>query len=179
MTVIVGVETRDGVVIGGDSAGVSGYLLTSRADPKVFINGPYLIGYTTSFRMGQLLHYADLPKPLDRSGEDLDRFIATEFVDSVRELLKTGGWAQKESDREAGGTFLVGVSGRLYRVDSDYQVGWSLDGYAACGCGEEIALGVLHALRRAKPGARVQRALEAAAHHSTGVAAPFVILRTP
>jgi hypothetical protein len=176
VTCIVGITTDAGVIIGGDSAGMSGWVRINRADPKVFVNGPCVIGFTTSFRMGQVLRYADLPKPLDRQGEDLDRFMATEFVDSIREALKNAGWAKKDKDAESGGTFLVGVSGRLYRVDDDYQVGWSLDGYDACGSGWEIAYGALHATRALKPETRIQRALEAAAHHSGGVHPPFTIL---
>lgn len=176
MTCIVGIQHESGVTIGGDSAGVAGYTLTNRADPKIFVNGDYLIGFTSSFRMGQLIRYADLPKSLDREGEDLDRFMATTFVDGIRETLKNGGYATKESEQERGGVFLIGVSGRLYRIESDYQVGWSLDGYEACGSGWEIAHGALHATRDLKPEDRVTRALEAAAHHSTTVSAPFIIL---
>lgn len=179
MTCIVGIETDSGVTIGGDSLGASHYTQFHRADPKVFINGSYLIGYTTSFRMGQLLRYADLPKPLERIGEQLDRFIATDFVDAVRQALKTGGFAQKESDREKGGQFLVGVNGRLYDVDSDYQIGWNTDRYSAAGCGRDMALGALHAARRASPLQRVRRALEAAAYHNTDVCGPFTILEAP
>lgn len=176
MTCIVGLQTDKGVIIGGDSAGVAGYVVQHRADPKVFTNSSYLIGFTSSFRMGQILRYADLPKPLDRTGDDLDRFMATDFIDAVRTALKGGGYAKKDSEKEEGGTFLVGVSGRLYAVDSDYQVGWSRDGYEACGCGWEIAFGALHATSGLKPRKRVAVALEAAAYHSGGVNGPFTIL---
>lgn len=179
MTCIVGIETPDGVIIGGDSAGLAGWVKVHRADPKVFLNGDYLIGFTTSFRMGQIIRYADLPKPLDRAGDDLDRFMVTEFVDGIRQALKDGGFAKKDSEREEGGNFLAGVNGHLYEVYGDYQIGRSLDGYAACGCGWEIALGALHATRNLKPETRVRKALEAAAHHSGGVGGPFTIMREP
>jgi ATP-dependent protease HslVU (ClpYQ) peptidase subunit len=176
MTCIVGVETDSGVWIGGDSAAVSGWITVSTREPKVFANGDYLIGFTTSFRMGQLLRFADLPKPLDRSGEDLLRFMCTEFVDAVRTLFKDGGFAQKDSEQEKGGTFLVGVNGTLLTVDSNYMIGRNQEGYAACGSGWEVALGALHATLRLSPERRVRKALEAAAHHSGGVRAPFTIL---
>lgn len=179
MTCIVGVQTPIGVIIGGDSGGLAGYVLMHRADPKVFTNNDYLIGFTSSFRMGQLLRYADLPKPLERQGEDLDRFMTTEFVDAVRKVLKDGGFAKKDSEQEAGGVFLIGVSGRLFRLESDYQIGWTTDGYDACGSGQEVAFGVLHATRRADPKRRVRRALEAAEHHNGGVHGPFTILEAP
>lgn len=177
MTCIVGVQTPDGVLIGGDSAGLSGWVRIHRADTKVFEHGDgYVIGFTTSFRMGQLIRYADLPKPLDRQGEGLDRFMATDFVDAVRQALKDGGWAKKENDREDGGSFLVGANGCLYSVADDYQIGRSLDGYQAAGSGWELALGALHATPELEPAGRVVRALAAAAHHSGSVHPPFTVV---
>ena len=58
MTCIVGLVHEGVVYIGGDSAGVGGMSLTVRADEKVFQNGEFLMGFTTSFRMGQLLRYS-------------------------------------------------------------------------------------------------------------------------
>lgn len=51
MTCIVGLEHNGRVYIGADSAGVSGWDLTVRADKKVFRNGSFLFGFTDSFRM--------------------------------------------------------------------------------------------------------------------------------
>jgi hypothetical protein len=53
--------------------------------------------------------------------------------------------------------------------------GDSTDGYDAVGCGADIAFGSLHTSKGQAPRTRVRRALEAAAHHSAGVAGPFVI----
>ena len=57
MTCIVGLVHEGTVFIGGDSAGVAGLSLVVRADEKVFRNGDFLMDFTTSFRMGQLLRY--------------------------------------------------------------------------------------------------------------------------
>lgn len=173
MTVIVGLARKGRVHIAGDSAGVSGLALTIRADPKVFTTGPYAMGFTSSFRMGQLLRYAlKAPTP---EGNDLPRFMVTTFIDSLRTCLKDGGWAQKNSEQEQAGCFLVGVHGRLFIVDADYQVGEPADGYAAVGCGQDLALGALHATttQGMKPKRRIAHALAAADHHSAGVSAPY------
>ncbi|MCL6672442.1 hypothetical protein ACIRP3_23230 [Streptomyces sp. NPDC101209] len=178
MTVIVGLVHRRRVHLAGDSAGSSGSQLTIRRDPKVFANGPYVLGFTTSFRMGQLLHHAfKAPHPEG----DLDRFMVTTFVDAVRTCLKDGGWARKDSEQEQAGSFLVGVHGRLFEIHDDYQVGERADGYAAVGCGDDLALGALHATAGLglKPRERLTAALRAADHHSTFVAAPYVFARTP
>lgn len=143
MTCIAGVVDRGRVVIGGDSAGCAGWDLTVRADAKVFRNGPYLFGFTGSFRMGQLLRYGFDPPTPPALPEDLFGFLCTRFIDAVRDALKAGGYASKEDERESGGTFLVGVRGRLFRIDSDYQVGESHQPYDAVGCGANVALGYL------------------------------------
>ncbi|MEV5534962.1 hypothetical protein [Streptomyces prunicolor] len=81
MTVIVGLVHRGRTHLAGDSAGSGGSQLTIRRDPKVFTNGPYVLGFTTSFRMGRLLHHAfEAPHPEG----DLDRFMATRFINAVR-----------------------------------------------------------------------------------------------
>ncbi|MFD4258203.1 hypothetical protein ACFWR9_11370 [Streptomyces sp. NPDC058534] len=176
MTAIVGLVHEGTVFIGGDSAGVSGYSLTVRADQKVFTTGPYVMGFTTSFRMGQLLRYAFAPPAPD--GEQLEKFMATTFIDAVRETLKAGGWLRKDSEQEEGGTFLVGVAGRLFIVRDDFQVGEAADGYAAVGCGEEIAVGALYATAKLDmdPAVRVVCALSAAERFSAGVRRPFTLV---
>jgi hypothetical protein len=176
VTVIVGLVHNGVVYLGGDSAGISGWDLTVRADPKVFTVGPYAIGYTTSFRMGQLLRYAfDPPKP---DTVKLDRFMVTTFVDAARAALKAGGWAKKDNEQEEGGNWLVGVAGRLFEVCGDYQVAESANGYAAIGCGWQVACGALHATPTVAPRRRLQLALEAAQHHSAGVRGPFAYVRS-
>ncbi|WFB05832.1 hypothetical protein LRS74_01440 [Streptomyces sp. LX-29] len=172
MTVIVGLVHHGRVHLGGDSAGVAGLSIAVRRDPKIFRNGPYAMGFTTSFRMGQLLHHAfKAPKPKG----DLDRFMTTVFVDRLRTCLKAGGWSRKDSEQEQAGTFLVGIHGRLFAVYDDYQIAEPADGYTAVGCGGELALGALHATAGLglKPRERLARALAAAGHHSAGVCGPF------
>lgn len=188
MTCIVGfVEPSGRVVVGGDSAGVAGLDIRVRADEKVFRRGPFLLGFTTSFRMGQLLRYS-LQVP-DQGEESDYEYLVTRFVDAVRKCLKDGGYATKTSDQEAGGTFLLGYRGRLYTVDSDYQVAAHHDPYTAVGCGADFALGALAVLRPKKefatdlgpvfdiPGeVPVKKALEVAEKFSAGVRGPFTIL---
>jgi hypothetical protein len=122
--------------------------------------------------MGQLIRYGLTP-PEPPSHPDLERFMATTFVDAVRDCLKTGGWATKDSEREHGGDFLVGVSGRLFTIHADYQVAEAVTGYATLGCGHEIALGALYASEGRKPRKRVTLALTAAERFSAGVRGPF------
>ena len=116
MTCIAGVEHSGKVWIGGDSAGVAGYALTVRADEKVWVDNGFVFGFTSSFRMGQLLRY-NLSLPLQRyevpesNAEAEIKFMTTHFVDAVRKVLKDGGYAKNDNGQERGGTFLVGWRG--------------------------------------------------------------------
>lgn len=182
MTCIVGLTYASTVYIGADSAGVSGYDLTVRRDKKLFVNGPYAMGFTTSFRMGQLLQHAfDAPKPPDDAA-DLHKFMVTEFINQVRKCLKDGGWSTKTNEQETAGTFLVGVRGRLFKVCDDYQVVEADVAYDACGCGESYARAALWTSVnlgvQLNPETRVLTALRCAGMHSAGVREPFSVIST-
>lgn len=172
MTCIVGIAHEGKVYLGGDSAGVGGWESTERADKKVFVNGDFVMGFTTSFRMGQILQYAFSPVKR-HPDQDVMAYMVTTFVDGVRNALKVGGYASASNNTESGGTFLVGYAGRLFRIDDDYQVGESRCGYDAVGCGESHAKGALFAVPGAPVAERLELALKAAAQHSAGVRAPF------
>lgn len=175
MTCIVGFVEGSTVWIGGDSAGVAYLDLSVRSDEKVFRNGPMVFGFTTSFRMGQLLRYAlTVPDHDPRVG--VEKWMATTFIDAVRECLKSHGYAKKQNEQEEGGEFLVGYRGRLFRVCSDYQVGIPADGFDAVGCGGSIACGALFATPNMVGRERAELALMAAERLSAGVRGPFTIL---
>ena len=174
MTCIVGIAQLGRVYIGGDSAGVSGLDLRIRRDEKVFVNGDFVFGCTTSFRMIQLLRYK-LDPPLRHPSMDVMAYMSTTFIDAVRQTLKDGGFAGKSNEVESGGTFLVGHAGRLFSIHSDYQVAENADRFDACGCGEAYALGSLFNTNFEQTiSERLFTALTCAAHFSAGVVGPFV-----
>lgn len=180
MTCIVGIvereDGREGVIIGGDSAGIGVRDLSVRADEKVFAIGEFVFGFTTSFRMGQLLRYRFVP-PQFVEDADVFGYMVTSFVEGVRQTLKDGGFAKKVNEEESGGTFLVGVRGRLFEIGSDYQVGENVIGFAAVGCGSQVACGAMYASAGRPAEERIRIALEAAERFSAGVRGPFVIKR--
>ena len=178
VTCIVGIENAGRVYIGGDSAGVAGLSIQTRRDPKVFAVGELIIGYTSSFRMGQLLRFnLSVPPRIEREDDDFE-WMVKRLVPEIRETLKEGGYATVNNGEESGGVFLVGYRGSLYEIESDFQVAMPADGYAAVGCGSDIALGSLHGSKRLDPIKRIERALSASEHHSAGVRGPFVIKET-
>ncbi len=185
MTCIVGLVVGGRVWIGGDSAGVdvADMGLMIRADEKVFTIGPkeheVILGFTSSFRMGQLLRFGlhDVEPP--DNPELLYRWMVKDFVDAVRELLSDGGFRKIEHEVERGGTFLVGVHGRLFQVQGDFQVAESQNNFDAIGSGGSVALGAMCASHGYNnPKERIRLALSAAEMFSAGVRRPFVIKST-
>jgi hypothetical protein len=173
VTCIVGLEVGGNVYMGADSAGVTGWDMTVRADTKLFERGPFMMGFTSSFRMGDLLRYS-LVVPEHPDGMTDREYLSTRFVDAVRTCLKEGGLAKTENDVESGGTFLLAYRGHIYAIHDDYQVEQSIDGFLAVGCASQVALGVLWASVNVSPMIRIEQALIAAEHFSAGVRRPWV-----
>ena len=73
--------------------------------------------------MVQAVRYGFTP-PEPKPDADLHGHMCTTFVDALRACLKDGGWATKDKEQEVRGrsAFLAGVHGRLFKVQSDYQV---------------------------------------------------------
>lgn len=177
MTCIAAIAHEGQVFMGADSAAVGGVSLIVRADPKVFRVGEFVIGYTTSFRMGQILRFCFQPPPIQG---DLDKYMVVAFVDAVRAAFRAAGYLQVVNGVESGGDFLVGVRGCIFEIGNDYQVGRPLLPYDAVGSGSKVAFGSLATTHGMPldPRRRLGLALTAAELHCTGVRGPFVYAET-
>lgn len=185
MTVIVGVRSQGRVFMGADSQGTGGWAKTARADDKLFRLGELVVGFTTSYRMGQVLRYwledEGVGVPESETPADIERWAVRTFVPAVRKVLKEHGFAKVENAREEAGSFLVGWRAALFAVEDDLQAGFSRAPYMAAGVGREFALGALHACSELIPNDPehvLGRALWAAADNSIGCGPPFVYLQT-
>jgi len=178
MTCIVGFISNKEVYIGGDSAGVSGLNITPRKDSKVFKRGNFLIGYTSSFRMGQLLRFK-LTVPTQPPEISDYEYMCTHFIDAVRKCLKNGGYSTVNDNKEEIGTFLVGYKTKLYMIEDDLQVAESYYNYESVGCGSQYAKGALNILDQVgiSPEFIIEKALETAVKFNGGVRPPFIILK--
>ena len=101
--------------------------------------------------------------------------MVTSFIDTARKCFRDNGFGDKEAT--AGGTFLVGYNGKLYTINSDYQVGIPADTFDAVGSGSDLALGAMFATKNLEPVKRIKLALEAASTFNAGVAPPFRIVK--
>ena len=176
MTCIAGLVEDKIVYIGGDSAATNGWGLTILKEPKVFRNGDFLIGCSGSARMITLLRHSLVP-PKQEEDEDTMLFMATRFIDAVRDCLKNGGLAKRVDEQESMGDsyFLVGYKGQLFCVYNDYHISEALCNYDAIGSGDDAALGSLYTTRGMDmaPDKRIEIALYASERHNAGVRSPF------
>ena len=180
MTCVVGLAEGGKAYIGADSAAADGWEVRATGLRKVFrrlpsrASHPFVIGYTTSFRMGQILQHHLMVEP--QKGEPDETYMVCTFVEAVRSCLKDHGFAKVENNVEEGGQFLVGYKGVIYEIASDFQVNHFADGLAVIGCGAAYALGALKALSGLQPERRVALSLEIAAYFSGGVIGPFHVV---
>lgn len=121
MTCIVGYVKNNTVFMGCDSLGSNGHFKEVRKDTKMFKLNQFLIGYTSSYRMGQLLQYK-LKLPKHPIGMSVDRYMRTLFIDTTIRCLTENGYTKVNGNRLSGGSFLVGYKGKLFCIDSDFQV---------------------------------------------------------
>lgn len=185
MTAIVAVVAGDGsVVMGGDSAGMDDTNLFTalHAEPKVWRQGPTVIGACGVFRVAQVIRFRAQMPSIDPDDDVLEWMVGP-FVDSLREALTMGGaltvWDDTSTEELGEAGLVVGVAGHVFEVYTDFGVGELLNGYGVAGCGSGFALGALYATEGRPAEKRVRVALEAAERHSAGVRGPFNIVKLP
>ena len=143
--------------------------------PKVSRVGDFAIGYTTSFRMGQLLHHAiTLKKP--HPEEDVYEHLIRIVIPDLIAAFKAANYGPTKDGEMSGGEFILGYQNRLFVVQSDFSVLEYSQDFIAVGSGAHIALGALfatHGRPEMTPADRLTTALEAAASMNGYVRGPF------
>jgi hypothetical protein len=179
MSLIIGKEEPDRVVMGADSAGGSPeefYLYPHL--PKIALCGQYLVGSCGSARVGQVLqHHVEWPEP-PRSA-DLLPFLVRELVPEIRRTAEEAGIApERQFFLGAKTVVLLGIRGELYVLCSDLTV-FRSRGVACIGCGRHAAYPVMAALQEAGIGSarqQIEMTLDVVARHVPVVGPPFRLL---
>lgn len=184
MTLIIGIVDKEtgSVYMAGDSSSVAGGVTVKTGLKKVFKRNGFLIGYTTSFRMGQLLQYhleLNAPKRTMKPEKALE-FMVTKFVPEIKKLFKDYGFAEVDNNKESGGTFLVAFDKHLFEVWDDYQVNYNSDNYLACGSGWIAALASLKTSKNfaKSPIQSMDWAMKSVSEFINTVCLPYKILNT-
>lgn len=135
MTCIIGYIDEKGVGhMAGDTAGTSvdGHYRVDNVHPKVFRNGEMLIGYTSSFRMGQILEHV-FTAPERNDGLTDYQYMVKQVVPAIRKAFVEGNYMTKE-DKD-GGTFLIIYRGKLFALQDDFSVFERPRNFDSCGSG--------------------------------------------
>ena len=179
MTCIIGLELGNGVLMGCDSGSSDGWSSRVSTINKIFYQEKqerFLIGFTTSWRMGQIAHHlTNYNFRKQESGETDQEYLVIFLVESLRKEFASRGYSKIENNEEECGQLLVGYRGKLYMIDSDYHINRFDDGFIAIGSGWQYATGAMSALDGLPPRSRVKRALYIASMFSNTVEAPFQI----
>jgi hypothetical protein len=197
MTCIVAVEHEGKIWVGADSIGMDESLYYNRRlDRKIFWNNEYLIGFTGSFRGGQILkHKLELPNfppqylPQNFCPEIKDvslrnlpsellilveNFFVNEIVDTIKSAFEQGGWANSEDDFV---WFLIACGPYMVVIQNDLQVE-IVEDYTSIGVAAPLALGALAVTETMGPEERLLLSLAVASKHSAGVTEPFLVDHT-
>lgn len=179
MTCIVGYKDPKGKIwIGSDSCGSNGTTHVQRKDPKVLRNGPLTIGFTSSFRMGQILQHHLIAPPIKT--KDIYKYLVVDLIPEAREVLEENGYGSSDEEGDIGGVWIVAAGDTVAKIGSDFQVGIPIGGLACVGSGEEIAMGSMLARIEAgiqSPKEMINSAIADAASYVCGIAEPIKVLK--
>lgn len=146
MTCILAYVDNESVVhMVGDSAGtdVRQHSRVDLSSKKIFKHGDMLMGYTTSFRMGQLLENC-LEIPERSEGLTDYQYLVKQFVPALRKLYTGEGYML--ATEKDGGTFIIGWHGQLYEIADDFAVLHSSNCFTSVGSGTPYAKAAFMAL---------------------------------
>lgn len=170
MTCICGMVRNNHVYMAGDLMGSNGFTGKVYPDSKVFVNGEFIIGYTSSFRMGQILEW-NWQQPLRQEGISDREYMQLNVVESLRETFAAFGYGVKSGLEDIGGNFLIGYHGKLYEMQDNFSL-LSVEDFAAVGSGQYHAEAILHLLHQEQdlhPFYIMQTAIGTAAHFTQSV----------
>ena len=182
MTCIVGLVHDGKVFMGADAAinSADSWLQPQSMRPKIWKRcrcTDMLVGVGGKQRISQLVQKFEPPSPPILA--DVYEYLVNEYVPKLISYLDSARVIKNNEDDGMicmDATILIGLLGRLFKIDSSFAITEYLD-YAAIGANAEVALGVLYATSLlGSPIDRIQMALDAVLHHCASVREPFTIL---
>lgn len=196
MTCIVAYKGKNSLFIGGDRQGSAGHYISDRKKAKVFKKDfkreialdqdnsllrtdKMVMGYTTSFRMGDILEHIFEPPNLP-TNMDEEKYMVKLFVPALIKCFADNQWLTKINEVSRGGVFIVGFNRRLFIIEGDFQVSEEESNYIAVGCGADLAKGAFSAIEEIDPPLtieeRIKIALKASAKHSAYVGDAYDVI---
>lgn len=137
MTCIVAFKQDGKTWIAGDMLGSNGDTKKLIAQPKVFKNKNLFIGYTTSFRFGQVLEHAwNPPRHIAEDKSDM-KYLVEDAIPSMMQCLKDSG-VKEIADFGGYGDCIIVYNQKIYHMQSDNAI-LEYSDYESCGSGAVMA----------------------------------------
>lgn len=158
MTCIIAYTDGKQSFIAGDKLGSNGFTKSIQTEPKVFekefikidetglnrTKEVMAMGYTSSFRMGQLLTY-NLELPEQKGNQSFSQYLVLEVIPRIRSLFKEEWGARDTSQDVGGGQFIILHNHTIYEVQGDFSVLQPKTQITAVGSGTYHAIAAMQA----------------------------------
>lgn len=168
MTCIVAVKKDNKIYMSGDTADTADYEVRTMATNKIIKKKRMLIGCAGAAKLLGVIQYNFCPS---YPSDDIMKYFYTSFIPTLSQCFKD--YEIPTEDGLYHCELLIGMSGRLFIIDSALQVNERVDDFEAVGSGSSYALGVLYTNRNKNPKIRLKEALEASAYFDGSVRSPF------
>ena len=179
MTCILGMEYLGKVHIVCDSCASNLYNYSIISFPKLFKKNDLLIGYTGTFRYGQIIQYKTSFPDKQKIQTDFE-YLSTTVVDTIRNALKNNGSVQtKDNIEESLCDCVIGYNGSIYVFQSDFSIIQYKNSIASVGCGSISAKSALmglqlnRGLEKTDPKTLLEEALSIVTNFDCHVKEPF------
>lgn len=172
MTCIVACIEHGKAYIAGDKAGANGFTKNITVKPKLFKKDNIIFGYTTSFRMGQILEH-ELILPERSVNETLTHYVYTKLVKSIIKCFKDNGFGGKDDTiGDIGGNFIFIIENNIFEMQSDFSIIEHECNFCSVGSGTyhaTAAMEVLMKYTKLKPQEKLKEAIRVASKFVTSV----------
>ena len=149
MTCIVWVVANRKVFIWWDTQGTDNdYSKDIRKDVKVFKNGDFVIWFSGSYRVGQILRYClDFTMEPTESGKiekDFMWYMCCDFVTHIRDSLEKNFYSDTKKDKKVWEmSILIWYKDKLVQICEDFQVSECVNPFDSVWCWKEFAKWIL------------------------------------
>lgn len=161
MTCIIAHATRTSSFIAADKLGSNNFTKAIQSEPKIFEKefdsrvleegfiptihkDTMTIGYTTSFRMGQLLKHC-LVLPEKQPTQSFKEYLVQSVVPAIRTLFREEWGSRADNQDVGGGQFIILHKHKIYEIHEDFCVLEPKNNISAVGSGAYHAIAAMAA----------------------------------
>lgn len=148
MTTLAAIQGDGWAVFASDSqSSDDAGLVAMMPGGKAFDNQGIIIAGAGQVRGINLLEHAFVAPTVNMKYPD--KYITNTFIPAMRKCFLDAGYEYRREDSpvENDNIWLIGVKGKVYRIEEDYSWERTDNGLYAAGSGERFALGALEALK--------------------------------